>query len=121
MTEKQLAYYEGDSVSAPYISDLYEGKIHIYDVPFQFRTKTAYIGAFSACSTVWDGTEKSNSLRLEMELIMMQAKKDILEASCQGLNSRADSIKMFYKEFILDTQLKDKRGRRLNFDGGYEP
>lgn len=36
MTEKQLAYYEGDSVSAPYISDLYEGKIHIY---FRFSSE----------------------------------------------------------------------------------
>lgn len=121
MTEKQLDYYKGDSASAPYIADLYRGKIHIYDVPFQFRTKTAYIGAFTASTAVWDGTDRSNRLRLEMELIAMQAKKDIIEASRQGLNSRAESIKMFYISNILNSWVKDERGRRFNYDGGYLP
>lgn len=121
MTKEQLKYFKGDSMTAPYMDDLRDNKIHIYDVPFQYRTKAAYVAAFMANAVVWDGSEKANAYRLETELIELQAKNDIMEATREGLYSRAESIKMFYRDCILDFRLTDNKGRRLNYDGGYTP
>ena len=83
------------------------------------EVKSVYIAAYRANCAVWDGSDKANELRMEMELLGQQARNDILQAMSLGLNSRAESIKMFYKDSYLEFCLTDSKGRRLNYDGGY--
>ena len=115
MADEQMEYFKSEE----YIDDLLNHKIHIYDIPFQGRTKSVYIAAYRANCAVWDGSDKANEYRMEMELLGQQARNDILQAMSLGLNSRAESIKMFYKDSYLEFCLTDSKGRRLNYDGGY--
>lgn len=120
MTEERLKYFGAERKGIePYMNDLAHNKLHIYEVPFQYRTKSAYIEAFNANVAVWDGSEQTNRFRLETELIAQQARNDIMEAVKLGLHSRAESIKMFYIEFFYNYPFKDKNGRRYCYDGGY--
>ena len=115
MADEQMEYFKSEE----YVDDLLNHKIHIYDIPFQGRTESVYIAAYRANCAVWDGSDKANEYRMEMELLGQQARNDILQAMSLGLNSRAESIKMFYKDSYLEFCLTDSKGRRLNYDGGY--
>lgn len=117
MEKGQIEYFKSEE----YVDDLLDHKIHIYDIPFSDRTKSVYIATYKANCAVWDGSDKANELRMEMELLGQQAKNDILLAMSFGLHSRAESIKMFYKDSYLEFCLTDSKGRRLNYDGDYFP
>lgn len=67
MADEQMEYFKSEE----YVDDLLNHKIHIYDIPFQGRTKSVYIAAYRANCAVWDGSDKANEYRMEMELLVL--------------------------------------------------
>ena len=64
-------YYEEKqgSLYLQYYSDLLDGTLKIYEGPFAYRTKPAYIHAFRAYVAIWDGSSEANRKKLETKLI----------------------------------------------------
>ena len=60
-------------------NDLLDGKIKIYDVPFQYRDSSAYRFAHMAASAPVYNSDRSLLYKLERKLIETQLMNDILE------------------------------------------
>lgn len=118
MRKTDKGYYEEkkDSLYLQYYIDLLDGTLKIYEVPFAYRTKPAYIHAFRAYVTIWDGSSEANRKKLETKLIETQLLNDILEAERLGMYSRAMTLRSTYTDLFLEFRLTDKEGRRCNCD-----
>ena len=119
MRKDDYLYFHGktdDVWEAPYLSDLLHGELKIYDVPFDYRIKTAYIYARNAALAVWDGSETANQKKLETKLIETQLLNDIIMAETKGLASRAAVLRKTYIELFMDFHFEDSQGRRYNCD-----
>ena len=57
MRQEEKEYYESEDSS--FKMDLHYGKIKIYEVPFEYRTRNAYLYAHEYTLAVYDGSEKS--------------------------------------------------------------
>lgn len=118
MRQEEKEYYESEDSS--FKMDLHHGKIKIYEVPFEYRTRNAYLYAHEYTLAVYDGSEKARRKKLDLELLKHQLLDDIIENEKRGLTGRAESLRGFYDSYIENFYMTDKLGRRYNYDGGYD-
>ena len=83
MRQEEKEYYESEDSS--FKMDLHYGKIKIYEVPFEYRTRNAYLYAHEYTLAVYDGSEKAKHKKLDLELLKHQLLDDIIENEKRGL------------------------------------
>ena len=99
MRQEEKEYYESEDSS--FKMDLHYGKIKIYEVPFEYRTRNAYLYAHEYTLAVYDGSEKAKRKKLDLELLKHQLLDDIIENEKRGLTGRAESLRGFYDSYIF--------------------
>ena len=67
MREEEKTYYEDEKSS--FKMDLHNGKIKIYEVPFEYRTRNAYMFAHESTLAIYDGSENAKIKKLELKLL----------------------------------------------------
>lgn len=77
MREEEKTYYEDEKSS--FKMDLHNGKIKIYEVPFEYRTRNAYMFAHESTLAIYDGSENAKIKKLELKLLKRQLEDDIME------------------------------------------
>lgn len=96
--EEEKAYYidfdkkRGD---IPYLADLQEGKIRIYDVPRKYRNTEAYV-----CANAH--TKADNFPIIERRLLGHQILDDIITAHKKGESAFEAKLRDMYFDLIVD-------------------
>lgn len=85
-------------------NDLLDGKIKIYDVPFQYRDSSAYRFAHMAASAPVYNSDRSLLYKLERKLIETQLLNDILECRRQHLEWKENYLRYVYIELFDRSQ-----------------
>ena len=70
MRKEEQVYYEDEKSS--FKMDLHNGKIKIYEVPFEYRTRSAYMFAHESTLAIYDGSENAKMKKLELKLLKRQ-------------------------------------------------
>lgn len=92
-------------------NDLLDGKIKIYDVPFQYRDSSAYRFAHMAASAPVYNSDRSLLYKLERKLIETQLLNDILECRRQHLEWKENYLRYVYIELFDRFNYEDEGGR----------
>lgn len=92
-------------------NDLLDGKIKIYDVPFQYRDSSAYRFAHMAASAPVYNSDRSLLYKLERKLIETQLMNDILECRRQHLEWKENYLRYVYIELFDRFNYEDEGGR----------
>lgn len=118
MRKEEQVYYEDEKSS--FKMDLHNGKIKIYEVPFEYRTRSAYMFAHESTLAIYDGSENAKMKKLELKLLKHQLEDDIMENERRGFHNKAESLRDFYVNWLEDFRLTDSQGRWYNYEGGYD-
>lgn len=118
MRKEEQVYYEDEKSS--FKMDLHNGKIKIYEVPFEYRTRSAYMFAHESTLAIYDGSENAKMKKLELKLLKRQLEDDIMENVKRGFHNKAESLRDFYANWLEDFRLTDSQGRWYNYEGGYD-
>ena len=96
--EQVVAYYEKFDKSRgeiPYLADLQEGKIRIYDVPRKYRNTEAYVYAN-------EHTKADNFPIIERRLLGHQILDDIITAHKKGERAFEMELRDMYYDLLVD-------------------
>lgn len=107
--------YDKYSQNTKYQCDLEEGKIRIYEVPFEYRDGLAYVLARKAIRL---GDLKRECRKKEKRLLAEQLMGDIIV--CKKYKEKGSDLSSEYPEYRTEDRIRDLRSLFLMYaDEGY--
>ena len=104
--EQRKEYFCYDDPDPQYMTDILAGKIHIWEVPFEYRYNGAYIYACRSARISPEAQARlpDNTVAYrfsEQKLIENTLLSDIMESNRRGMSERETSLRRIYFEYFV--------------------
>lgn len=112
--EEDKSYYQLDSMgNAPYLNDLLDGKIKIYDIPQKHRTDMAFIYAIRWARDFCERQDAYTEKKIIEHLLL----SDIIQAA-QSKDPRYSELHFLYEGYYRNIGLNIFNGTGRIYEGG---